>query len=294
MPFLSIIIANYNYGRFLPDALDSVLSQSCQDFELIIIDGGSTDDSVDVIRRYAGGLPPGVKRDDPSILHLHLSPTPISYWLSEPDKGQSDAFNKGFARARGRFLTWLNADDIMLPGTIEKLKAAAEKHPDCEWFTGNFIRYTQNGTLTEVAWGPHWYPQCLQRPSSPLVIFGPTSFFSKKILDQVGGMDESLHYIMDNDLWYRFMAAGIKQRRLKCFCWGFRMHEASKTAEFGEHSLDTRILAKMRAEKAYLEKKSNYHPSKLLRYILLGLRVFDGSLWRRYCCRRNLRKLGDV
>ena len=84
MPFLSVIIANYNYGRFLGEAIRSVLSQSCDDFELIVIDGGSTDDSVRVIKQYENR---------------------ISYWVSEKDKGQSDAFNKGFAKASGRFLT---------------------------------------------------------------------------------------------------------------------------------------------------------------------------------------------
>lgn len=94
-PLFSIVIVNYNYGRYLDAAIRSVLDQSCGDKELIVVDGGSSDESVRVIERHADR---------------------IGWWCSEPDNGQSDAFNKGFSRARGRFLTWLNADDIMFPG----------------------------------------------------------------------------------------------------------------------------------------------------------------------------------
>ena len=101
-PFFSIVIVNYNYGRFLEAAILSILNQSCVDYELIVVDGGSTDNSVDIIRKYKNS---------------------ISWWCSEKDNGQSHAFNKGFAHANGRFLTWLNADDLLMPGTL----AAAKK-----------------------------------------------------------------------------------------------------------------------------------------------------------------------
>ena len=117
-PLLSIVIANYNYGRFLEDAIKSVLSQNCQNYELIIIDGGSNDCSIDIIKRYSDK---------------------VSWWISEPDKGQSDAFNKGFARAKGRFLTWLNADDIMLQGTIAVLEKQVVEKPYVEWFAADTL-----------------------------------------------------------------------------------------------------------------------------------------------------------
>ena len=84
-PYFTVVIVTYNYGRFLRAALDSVLAQSCQDFELIIVDGASTDGTVDILREYAPRL---------------------AWWVSEPDRGQSDAFNKGFARGRGRYFVW--------------------------------------------------------------------------------------------------------------------------------------------------------------------------------------------
>ena len=100
-PFFSIVMANYNSGHYIERAIQSVLSQSCKDFELIVVDGGSSDESVDIIKKYTDKL---------------------SWWVSEPDKGQSDAFNKGFSHATGRYYTWLNADDLLLPNVLEKVK----------------------------------------------------------------------------------------------------------------------------------------------------------------------------
>ena len=101
-PLLSIVIANYNYGLFLEEAIRSVLVQKCPDVELLVVDGGSSDNSVEIIRRYS---------DD------------LAWWVSEKDRGQSNAFNKGFAHANGKYLTWLNADDVMPRGCLETITA---------------------------------------------------------------------------------------------------------------------------------------------------------------------------
>ena len=243
-PLLSIIIANYNYGRFIDEAIQSVLSQlsgyevkvkgegerrrlSFDDVELIVIDGDSTDNSVEVIKKYAKGLPAGTRREDPSIVHLHLSPSPITYWVSEKDKGQSDAFNKGFAKATGRFLTWLNADDVMLPGTIEKLKIAAEKHPDCEWFVGGVFWLDPQMRIVNCGRGRPFSK--IRYREGNVSVWGPSSFFTKRLLDAVGGVDERFHYTMDTDLWLRF--ACKQNARYLPFCdyaWGLRLHPDAK------------------------------------------------------------------
>lgn len=205
-PLLSIIIANYNYGRFLEEAIQSVLSQSCQDFELIIVDGGSTDNSVEVIKKY---------RDR------------IAWWVSEPDKGQSNAFNKGFARANGRFLTWLNADDVMLPRVIENLKIAADKHPKCEWFVGGVLWLDPEMRIINCGRGRPFSE--IRYREGNVSVWGPSSFFTKRLLDAVGGVDERFHYTMDTDLWLRFAyKENARYKPFYSYAWGLRLHPAAK------------------------------------------------------------------
>ena len=289
-PALSIVIANYNYGRFLEEAIQSIVSQIGEgkdqvkpgEVELIIIDGGSTDNSVDVIKKYAGGEVVVGSRS-------RTVESPISYWVSEPDKGQSDAFNKGFTMARGRYLTWVNADDIMPRGCIKRIVSEFKLHPTCEWFTGNFLRFVEEtGLVSEIGWGPHLYPKWMQKANSPIVVFGPSSFFAKNLFDRLGGVDVNCHFAMDTDLWIRFMAAGVKQRRINCFCWAFRMHEGSKTAEFFGHALEASDKERFRDEVRRIYEKSCYSTSKRWYRLLLLWRMIDGSLLKRFILQSNL------
>ena len=222
-PLLSVVIANYNYGRFLGEAIESLLLQSCQDFEIIIIDGGTADNSVDVIKEYAKGLPPNTERE---YLHSSYS-SKISFWCSEPDKGQSNAFNKGFARAKGRFLTWLNADDVMLPGTIEKLKCAVDKHPDGEWFVGGCFWLDPEMHIINCGRGRPFSE--IRFREGNISVWGPSSFFTKRLLESVGGVDERFHFSMDTDLWLRFAAKANARYCPFCdYAWGLRMHPDAK------------------------------------------------------------------
>lgn len=260
LPLLSIVIANYNYGRFLEEAIQSVVEQDGFDqCELIIVDGGSTDNSVEIIRKYADK---------------------IAWWCTEKDSGQSAAFNKGFSHAKGEYLTWLNADDVFVKGCLRRVITAMERHPDCEWFTGNMLRFLEDGRVIEIGWGPHWYPSFLQRKDSPVVVFGPTTFFSKKIYEAVDRIDESLHHAMDYDLWLKFMMMGIKQRRVSCFCWAFRMHEASKTAEFGTHKISPELRARAKREERYIYNNTGYKCSKAVTVLMKLWRIFDLSIPR--------------
>lgn len=205
-PLLSIVIANYNYGRFLEEAIKSVLSQSCQDFELIICDANSKDNSLSIIRNYA-----------------HR----IKWWCSEPDAGQSAAFNKGFSHADGRFLTWLNADDVMLPGTIEKLKVCVKAHPKCEWFVGGVFWLDPEMRIVNMGRGRPF--SLVRYMTGDVNVWGPSSFFTKRLLNSVGGVDERFQYSMDSDLWLRFAyKAGARYRPFCDYAWGLRLHPDAK------------------------------------------------------------------
>lgn len=300
MPLLSIVIANYNYGRFLEAAIRSVLDQNEPDVELVIVDGGSTDDSVAVIKKFANGLPPNTRIEDfhssTSTLNFNSS---LSYWVSERDKGQSDAFNKGFAHCRGKYLTWLNADDVMPRGCLKKVCRELRAHPDCEWFTGNLFRFIDEDPSTstrdfnsgvrrvvECAWGPNYLPKWLQSKGQPVAVYGPATFFTKELFDRVGGMKLEQNFMMDTDLWMRFIVAGVKQRRINCFCWAFRMHVDSKTAEFGDHKLPPEQRARFEAERRKSVQETGYRASRLNHRLIQIWRIADGSFIKSWWLRK--------
>lgn len=206
-PFFSIIMANYNSGQYIERAIKSVLSQSCNDYELIIVDGGSTDNSVEVIKRYSDK---------------------ISWWISEPDKGQSDAFNKGFSHAKGKFYTWLNADDLLLPNTLEKVKAYSLKKPKCNWLTVNTIYIDKDDKIIDCGINTDFNHRILKHCN--LTDIGPSSFFTAELYNQIGEFDIDNHYTMDIDLWIKFVNAGYGYDRINIFGWAFRCHELSKTS----------------------------------------------------------------
>ena len=289
-PLLSIIIANYNYGRFLEAAIESVLSQGMgEKVELIIVDGGSTDNSVDIIKKYAGETISRVDRVESSTCSTWLNK--ISWWCSEKDRGQSDGFNKGFAHARGKYLTWLNADDIMPDGCLKKIVRELERHPDCEWFTGNLYRFTEDGRVVECAWGPNYLPKWLQSRGQPVAVYGPSTIFTKELFDRVGGMKLYQNFMMDTDLWMRFIVAGVKQRRINCFCWAFRMHEESKTAEFGGHKLPPEQRARFEAERKQAIAETGYMASRFNHRLIQLWRIFDGSLVKSWWLKITFRNV---
>ena len=233
MPFLSIVIANYNYGHFLESAIKSVLSQGMgREIELIICDAMSTDNSIEIIKKYANGLPAGVHRSQwESVDGQEVDSTKIVWWCSEKDGGQSDAFNKGFSHSSGRFLTWLNADDILLPGAIFALKKVAERYPRESWFGGGAVYFNgESGFEFKKSVLPTTLAQRLFKVPSWCRVDAPSTFFSKSLFDRSQKLNVSLAYVMDIDLWMQFCEMGVKLRYIDRYVWGFRLHSESKTS----------------------------------------------------------------
>ena len=145
----------------------------------------------------------------------------------ESDAGQSDALNKGFAKSRGEWLFWLNADDILLPGTLSMVHTAISENPHGEWFAGGTRYIDAKGLEIGRNFDKHWHPWLYRH--LPVWTFGPSSFFRRELWEKHGGFDTSMHYMMDLDLWTRWARLGKRFHVLPDFAWGFRVHEGSKT-----------------------------------------------------------------
>lgn len=294
-PLLSIVIANYNYGRFLEEAIKSVISQGMgEKVELIICDAASTDNSLEIIKCYAQGLPQNTNYSDwvgdKSFLSSGYKErdTKITWWCSEKDGGQSDAFNKGFSHAQGEWLTWLNADDLFMPGCLSAFERLVSSKKDAVWITGNMINFDSNsGKVIGIHWGPHSQPALVKGGKSFSAVFGPSTFWKRSVFEEIGPIDESMHYAMDTEYWARMTMAGIKQTRLNYFCWAFRNHEESKTE--GAQSM---VVKRKRTEEAsYWRNKTGYKFQRSLLniwYVYWCLwRVVDGSWMKRAALKRK-------
>ncbi|MBI5653905.1 MAG: glycosyltransferase [Chloroflexi bacterium] len=202
VPRLSIITPSFNQARTLEETIRSVLLQSYPNLEYIVIDGGSTDGSVEIIRQYAPFL---------------------TRWVSEKDRGQSDALNKGFMRATGDIVAWINSDDRYLPNAFAAIAAAFAHHPDAGLVCGN-LELILDHTARVIG-----YSVPPARMLAEMVLpFQPTCFFRRARLNQIALVDVAFKYVMDVDLLLKVMTNAefvVLPRALA----SFRIQGASKT-----------------------------------------------------------------
>ena len=178
-PKISVITPSYNQGAYLEDTIKSVLSQNYPNLEFMILDGGSKDETVEIIKRYADKL---------------------TFWRSHPDSGQSSAIAEGFNRATGEILAWLNSDDRYEPGTLLRIAEEFQRKPEAIMVYGDYyvLRQDQSRVLKrkvscDFKVMAHAY----------LMIPQPSSFWKKAAYDAVGGLDTELNYAMDYDLFLK-------------------------------------------------------------------------------------------
>ena len=210
-PKISIIIPSYNQGQFLEEAISSVIAQQYPNLELFVVDGGSNDNSVDVIKKY----------------EQH-----ITWWVSEKDKGQSEAINKGFSRATGEIITWLCSDDLFTPGTLHKVADYFSKQGENVGLIYGGITTFKNGVDKESNWG--YSDKSLERYLAGMAFSQPGSFYRKKYLDKIGGsVNEQLHYGMDFDLFCR-LALVCDFMPVKDIFSKYRLHYQSKSVALAD------------------------------------------------------------
>jgi glycosyltransferase involved in cell wall biosynthesis len=202
LPLVSVVTPSLDQGRYIEDAIRSVSTQDYPRIEHIVVDGGSKDGTLDVLRR-----------------HEHLR------WLSEPDRGQSQALNKGFAMAKGEIFGWLNADDVYLPGAIAA-GVQTMRETGCALVYGGWTQLDETGEVTrEISPMPWDYQLQLEARNG---VSQPGTLFTRAAFETVGGIDESYRYAMDYELWLK-LGARYNVQCVDRLLAGFRVHSASKS-----------------------------------------------------------------
>ena len=209
LPIITIVTPSYNQSGFLEQTIRSVLEQDYLNIEYIVMDGGSTDNSLEILRRYADRL---------------------EYWESIADRGQAHAINKGLRRAKGEILGWLNSDDVLLPGTINRIAAAFGEHPEVDVIYGRIERINERGEFIPTPLLPKdkvvFNKQLIV---GECVVNQPGSFWRRRIMGKVGLLDESLVYALDYEYWIRLALSGAVFLRLPDVVAQFRLSSSSKT-----------------------------------------------------------------
>ena len=190
----------------------------------------------------------------------------------EPDVGQSDALNKGFAKASGEWLFWLNADDLLLPGSLGKVSDRINTADRIEWIAGNTIYIDKEDKVIGTRWDAKWRPWFGKRMS--VWTGGPSAFFRRSLWERFGGFDVGLRYVMDIDLWTRLAQAGVKFASINDYIWGFREHDGSLT---GSGCCRVAQLA----EWAQVDAKYGVSSSGFWRNITRATSILDGSWLKR-------------
>jgi glycosyltransferase involved in cell wall biosynthesis len=206
-PLVSIITPSFNQGLYLEETIKSVLNQDYPNLEYIIIDGGSTDGSLDIIKRYEDR---------------------IGYWESEPDLGQTDAINKGFAHAKGEILAWLNSDDTYRPGAIQEAVDYLVAHPEAGMVYGHAFYIDEEGKV--VAQFPTAETDYYKLRRGNATIPQQAAFFRSTLWKMVGPLDPSFYYAMDYDLWTRISSVSPIDYYPRLWA-NFRLQNLSKSMQ---------------------------------------------------------------
>lgn len=205
-PRITIVTPSFNQAAFLERTILSVLEQDYPNLEYIIVDGGSTDGSVDIIRKYSDKL---------------------AWWVSEPDGGQTDAINKGLRRATGEWVGWQNSDDVYYPGAFQNLAAAAAKSPKAGLIIGDMMLIDEyDRTLRDIRYVKPSYNALL---AEGMVLTNQAAFWRRHLHEEIGFLAEDMHYAFDYE-WFLRLTKRTKSIHVAKVWGALRLHRETKTS----------------------------------------------------------------
>lgn len=281
-PLFTIVTASFNQGQYLEETIQSVRNQNRADVEHLVLDAGSTDGSVDILRAHNDAL---------------------VYWISEKDAGQPCAWNAGVRRARGKFVAFLNSDDLFLPGGLDAIAHLAEREPDAEWLVGGTEYFGEGSAALQ-------YPGVAPTRASDVLYFvayapQPGHFFARTMLERVGPLDERMQFSFDLDLMVRCALDGARSAATSQIVAAFRYHVASKTVtmqdtqiadsaivearywpeiERREGAYARRVRADHNGHLALGEARATYaagRPADAWRQLYVAVREYPSIVWTR-------------
>lgn len=205
---ITVVTPSYNQAKFLERTIVSVLDQGYPNLEYIIIDGGSSDGSVDIIRKYEDRL---------------------AFWVSEKDSGQVEAINKGFKRATGDVVCWLNSDDVFYEGTLDAIGKLFD-NSSVNWAVGNSqIIDGQDAVVSQLDRLFVDRPESWFEIATEFMLPQPSSFWRRSVFEDLGYLREDMHYAFDYEFWFRMLVNGYKPTLADAVLSGFRAHGESKS-----------------------------------------------------------------
>lgn len=256
-PKISVVTPSYNQAEFLERTICSVLDQNYPNLEYIIIDGGSTDGSVDIIRRYADR---------------------ISFWISEPDRGQTHAINKGLQQATGEWVAWQNSDDIYYPGVLEDLAKTLNLKQQVDLVIGNInLIDQQDRVLRDV----HYVKPCHGAMlAEGMVLTNQAAFWRRSVHDEIGYLDETLDCSFDYE-WFLRLTLGRRAEHVNKLWGGYRLHGATKTSMLNNRFVEENaVILKGRVMPFW--KKRIYQARRIFLMLMQGdFRYFVRGVMRR-------------
>jgi len=208
-----------NQAPYLEDTLLSVLHQGYPSLEYLVFDGGSTDGALEILRRYGDRL---------------------THWETGPDRGQSDAVNKGWRKSTGRYLWWLNGDDMLAPGALADAVRFLEDNPRVDLVFGDLLRIDERGQAVEIHRVPDFDLAAYVLDGHHVSQAG--ALMRREVLDRIGTLDVDLHYLMDTDYWHRLALAGGRIVHVPRVLALFRVHAESKTQASSARAVEERYV----------------------------------------------------